>query len=180
MKRSIINFIAFQCAWFACILGAAYERPWTGVSAVAALAVVHVLFMVRSGGRSGETALLIGAAALGWIGDSLLVVAGVLMFAESVQIGGPSPWWMVALWVNLAMTLRFSMGWMRGRMGVAAVFGAIGGPLAYFAGAKLGAVTLGVHLFAGLGAVAVLWAASMPLLLVLERRTSFVGGGAAE
>ena len=180
MKRSIINFIAFQGAWFACILGAAYERPWTGVIAVAALAVMHMLFMVRSDARFGETVLLLGAAALGWIGDSLLVVTGVLTFAESAQIGGPSPWWMVALWVNLAMTLRFSMGWMRGRMAVAAVFGAIGGPLAYFAGAKLGAVTLGVDLFAGLGAVAALWAAAMPLLLVLERRTNFAGMGAAE
>jgi len=43
--------------------------------------------------------------------------------------------------VNLATTLNVSMAWLRGRYALAAIFGAFGGPLAYYSGAKLGAMT---------------------------------------
>jgi hypothetical protein len=48
---------------------------------------------------------------------------------------------MVMLWVNLATTFYFFPGWLRGRYVLSAIFGAIGGPIAYFSGAKLGAMT---------------------------------------
>jgi len=171
MKRSIINFVLFQLCWFACILGAAAGFPWTGVVIVLIVMAGHLAWMVRSGARTSEAALLLSAAVLGWIGDSLLVLAGLLTFPEAARLGEPTTFWMVALWVNLAMTLRYSMAWMRGRMFAAAVFGAVGGPVAYWAGARLGAVMLGASALTVLAAVAALWAIAMPVLLLVERST---------
>jgi len=49
---------------------------------------------------------------------------------------------MTTLWALFSSTLNVSLRWMRGRTALAIVFGAIGGPLAYLAGEKLGAMQL--------------------------------------
>ena len=45
------------------------------------------------------------------------------------------------MWMNFALTLNHAMAWLKGRPVVGLILGAIGGPLAYFAGAKLGAAS---------------------------------------
>ena len=74
-----------------------------------------------------------------------------------------SPPWLIALWLNLAAALNFSLAWLKGRHLLAAAFGAVGGPLAYYGGAKLGGV---VTMPGGwdLLALAAGWAAMTPLL----------------
>jgi hypothetical protein len=61
------------------------------------------------------------------------------------------------------------MGWLKGRPWLAVAFGAVGGPLAYLAGNRLGGVEMSEPALAllvqGLG-----WAAMMPLLLRLAAR----------
>jgi hypothetical protein len=71
---------------------------------------------------------------------------------------------MVALWMNLAATLRHSLSWLCGRPVLALVMGAVAGPLAYWGGARLGAVELGAPLGSSLAAIAVEWALALPLL----------------
>jgi hypothetical protein len=39
----IINFIAFQAAWFAAVLGAAHGMPWLGVVAVLLALGLHLV-----------------------------------------------------------------------------------------------------------------------------------------
>ena len=53
-----------------------------------------------------------------------------------------TPIWIVVLWVLFALTLNHSLSWLKGRVVLAAIFGALGGPLAYVAGEKLMAVTI--------------------------------------
>jgi hypothetical protein len=72
---------------------------------------------------------------------------------------------MVALWVNLGTTLNVSLGWLRGRYLAAAAMGAIAGPLAYWAGVRLEAVTFGLPLPVALAVISVEWAVSMPALI---------------
>ena len=64
---------------------------------------------------------------------------------------------MVSLWIAFATTLNHSLRWLVNRPVAAALCGAIGGPLAYLAGAKLGALTIGAPLPA-IALIAVLWA----------------------
>jgi tetrahydromethanopterin S-methyltransferase subunit D len=76
---------------------------------------------------------------------------------------------MVMLWVNLATTMNVSMAWLRGRYALGAVFGAIGGPLAYYSGAKLGAMTR-LPEPGGLLWIGVAWAIALPLLYGAARK----------
>ena len=75
---------------------------------------------------------------------------------------------MIGLWMNFAATLNVSMAWLRGRYLLAAAFGAIGGPLAYYGGAKLGA-TEALPSLNGMLVLAVGWGIMTPLLVWLAR-----------
>ena len=161
----LANLIGFHISWFACILGAAAGYPWLGVISVAVLGTLHV--WTRKTKRSREVALMAIAAVVGFAADSTLVLTGLLDFPESAQIGAPTTWWMVAMWINFAGTLTVSMRWLRGRLVIATLFGAIGGPLAYFTGARLGAVIFPDGTAAGLVAVAVEWGVALPILVLL-------------
>jgi len=73
---------------------------------------------------------------------------------------------MVCLWLNFAATLNVSMAWLSGRYLLAAAFGAIGGPLAYYSGARLGA-TEALPTTNGMLLLAVGWGLMTPLLVWL-------------
>ena len=165
LLHKFANFIAFQAAWFAAVLGAAHGMPWLGVVAVPAALALH---LALSPDWRPELLLALAAAGTGFVFDSILIAAG--MFSPVPYIL-PSPFsslWMVMLWVNLATTLNVSMGWLSGRYALAAVFGAIGGPLAYYSGAKLGAMTR-LPDVGGLAGIGIAWAIAMPLLYRMSK-----------
>jgi hypothetical protein len=68
-----------------------------------------------------------------------------------------------------ATTLNVSLRWMKKRWTLAAGLGAVGGPLAYLAGAQLGAVTL-TETSTALAAIGTVWALAMPVLLLAADR----------
>jgi hypothetical protein len=158
-----VNFAAFQMAWLIAVWGAAGGLTWLGP--VAVLGWVSAYAFWQTAARA-DLALLVGAGVLGGIIDSVLVLLGVIAFPESAGPGFPTTVWMVALWVNFAAALRHSVGWLCGRFGLGTVFGAIGGPLAYLAGEKLGAIN--IQMVSG---VVIAWLIAMPCLLLLELRT---------
>ena len=76
---------------------------------------------------------------------------------------------MVALWMLFATTLNLSLAWLKRHLFVAVLFGAIGGPLAYLGGEKLGALNFESPT-AGLIALAIGWALLTPLLAMIAQR----------
>lgn len=162
MSHALANFVAFQLCWFANVLGAANAQPWLGPVVVALWLVAHVRACV--GAREVEGYVCASVGLLGYVTDSALVLTGLIAFPAFTHLGGPSPLWMIALWVGFAMTLRHSLGWLRGRYLLGAALGAIFGPLAYFAGEKLGAISL-IAGNASLLAVALQWSVALPLSL---------------
>ena len=158
--RKAINFIAFQTAWFAAVLGAANGMPWLGVVAVPIALALH---LALSPDWRPELLLAFCAAGMGFATDTLLIAAGAFSPIPYLLSAPFSSLWMVMLWVNLATTMNVSMGWLQGRYALGAVFGAIGGPLAYYSGAKLGAMTR-LPDPRGLLGIGVAWAIAMPLL----------------
>ena len=78
---------------------------------------------------------------------------------------------MICLWLNFAATLNVSMAWLRGRYILAAAFGAVGGPLAYYSGARLGA-TEALPTTTGMLLLAIGWGIMTPLLVWLARALS--------
>ena len=164
--RALWNFLAFQAGWFACVLGGANHLPWLGVMSVFVLMVMHVFLAVKPG---DELKLMGVTALIGIFWDSLLVSMGWLVYPSGTLVAGTAPVWIVALWLNLAMTLNLSLAWLKGRWKLAALFGAVGGPLAYYAGAKLGGVQFAEPAWAVVS-LAVGWSVIMPLLTVLATR----------
>lgn len=168
MMRKMINVVIFQSAWFAAVLGAGNGMPWLGVTAVTAALALH---LALSPDWRPELLLAFCAAILGFIVDSVLITAGAF---SPVPYLFPEPLtslWMVMLWVNLATTLNVSLGWLRGRYRFIAAFGAIGGPLAYYGGAKLGAMTR-VPDTGGILGIGAAWAIALPLLYVMANMIS--------
>ena len=162
----IINAVLFQVGWFACVLGAARQAPWIGLVAVAAIAAWHI---VHAEERGREIRLLLLAAAMGALFETLLVQIGWLRFDAGVWLAGVAPAWMIALWANFATTLNVSLRPLRGRLGLAAILGAIGAPIAYFGGSRLGALEL-TDLTPALAAVGAGWLLLTPLLFIAARR----------
>lgn len=164
--RLIANIILFQIGWFACVLGAANHLAWAGSLTALAIAALHLQLAKR---RSVEIQLLLLVVTLGFAWDSLIASMGLMQFTSGVMLDGLAPYWMAALWVVFATTLNVSMRWLRERWLIAALFGAIGGPLAYYAGAKLGALSFPDPVL-GLTAQAVGWGLLMPLLVKIAAR----------
>lgn len=162
----LANFVAFQFGWFACVIGAAQGFPLLGAAVALAVAAAHVALASRP---RAELALLLLAATIGTIWDSLLAATGWVHFANGMLIAGTAPYWIVALWVLFATTLNVSLGWLKRRLVLAAAFGAIGGPLSYLGGARLGALSFGNE-GAALIALSLGWAVLTPLLLRLAMR----------
>lgn len=159
--RKAVNFILFQSAWFAAVLGAAHGAPWLGLVAVPAAFGVH-LALVQD--PRVDLALAFASAGLGFATDSLLAAAGAISPVPHLLPPPLSAPWMVMLWINLATTLNASMAWTRGRYVLGVFFGAIGGPMAYLSGAKLGAMTA-VPEAGGLLAIGAAWAFAFPAML---------------
>ena len=167
------NFAAFQLAWLVAVWGASIGLWWLGPVAVAAWVSAYSIW--RKCARA-EAPLWLGAGLLGAMTDSLLVWSGAMAFPESAGPGFPTTSWMVALWINFAAALRHCMGWLCGRFVLATVFGAIGGPLAYLAGSKFGALEI-----QSLPAIVVAWLLVMPGLLLIEMKTrSRSGAGSGQ
>jgi hypothetical protein len=165
MLNIVINAIAFQLGWLACVLGGANQLPWLGTLAAALIVAWH-LSIARQPGR--ELTLLATVGVLGAAWDSLLVAAGWLSYPSGILLANTAPYWIVAMWVLFASTLNVSLRWLRGRWLVAAVLGASGGPLAYYAGAALGGVSVTAPWLA-YSALALGWAAFLPLLIALGK-----------
>jgi uncharacterized protein DUF2878 len=80
---------------------------------------------------------------------------------------------MLSLWIAFATTLNHSLRWLMTRPVGAALAGALGGPLAYLAGARLGALTL-VTPATTLAIIALLWMLAMVILSMFVLRGSTV------
>jgi hypothetical protein len=162
----LLNIIAFQIGWFACVLGGAHGWPWLGV---AATAVVVALHLYRAPGPRREAVLIGLSGLLGFSFDSLLTGLGLLRFPSGQFQAHLAPYWMAAMWMLFATTLNVALGWLKPRLGLAALLGMIAGPLAYYGGAQLGGVSFESPA-TSLLAVAGVWTLAMPLLLVIANR----------
>ena len=159
-----VNFAAFQIGWLSSVIGGAQQMPWLGP--LAALVALGIHF--RAARRPLEEFMLVLSCALiGAAFDSFLVVSGWVSYYSGQFSSVLAPYWIITMWMLFATTLNVSMRWLRGKPLLASLFGAIGGPLAYIAGQKLGGIEL-VNPLAAIIALGVGWAVMMPVLLRLS------------
>ncbi len=162
----LANFLRFQLGWFACVLGGAHDRPWLGAG-LAMIVVGWHLARARQPGREG--ALVLIAAAIGVVFESALIALGWVRYPHGTLFAGIAPVWLVVIWMVFATTLNVSLRRLRRFPLIAVVLGAIAGPLAYWGGARLGAMEF-VAPVAATAALAVGWAVLTPALVAIARR----------
>jgi Protein of unknown function (DUF2878) len=167
LTHKTVNVVLFQAAWFAAVLGAARGMFWLGPLAMIPTLAVH---LALQNDRRGEVKLLLAAGLLGLVFDTAFVAGGVFTPLQHLLPRPLSPPWMICLWLNFAATLNVSMAWLQGRYLLAALFGAIGGPLAYYSGARLGA-TEALPTITGMLLLAIGWGIMSPLLVWLAKKT---------
>jgi hypothetical protein len=166
MTTILVNFVAFQVGWFACVLGGAHQFPWLGTILVSIIIAVH---LSRASRPRAELSLVLLAIAIGSVWDSYLVWRGWLEYPSGTLIPDTAPHWILAMWGVFATTLNVSLRWLKQRWLIAILSGAIAGPLAYYAGARLGGVVFADQTTA-LIALGLGWAVLMPLLMALSER----------
>lgn len=176
--RKLVNFVMFQLGWFVCVLSGAHGVQWAAVLVIGAMLAVHFAFLSEDRRVDGMTLAVAGV--LGSLADSAVAAAGFIRFASPWPIAWLEPLWMALLWLNFSTTLNASLSWLRGRYVLAALLGAVGGPLAYFGGVKLGAIEIAQNPLLAYGLVALAWAAVMPVLLVVASGKWGCKGGSAE
>ncbi len=165
---TLSNVLLFQLGWFACVIGAAKGNFAIGPLVALGVIVVHFSLSAR---RIWNEAFIIGlVTVVGVLADSVLMRFGILGFAGGAPGGNLCPVWMMALWAMFATLLNSSLSWMRRRYVLGTLFGAVGGPLSYFAGQRLGALTLHPPLAWSGAAVSLEWAIAMPAMLWLAAR----------
>ncbi len=176
MTRILVNLIAFQIAWFASVLGGANDLPWLGVIVTTAVVALHLYQTARP---APEAVMVLTIGIIGTLWDSLLVRFGFLAYPSGMLAPWLAPVWIIAMWVAFATTLNVSLAWLRGRWYLACALGALGGPLAYYAGEKLGGVIFPDALVA-LAVLAAGWFFLMPVSAWIAGRLDRLGKDASD
>lgn len=164
--KSVATLVAFKASWLCIVFGAVWSMEWLGLAAIMVFTGYEVVM------RQRHTLLLpaIIVGVLGFAVDNAYVASGLLRFSEPGF--ALAPYWMALLWVNFALIVEHGLAFLSGRPWVAAALGAIGGPLAYLAGVRLGLIEFVAPGATVLAVIAATWAIAMPLMM------HFLGGAA--
>lgn len=164
---SLLNYLFYQAGWFACVLGAAAGRPWLGFLLAASLVGAHLWLSVD---RVHELRRVALAVTVGGLVEAIQIAAGTYQFTSGTVIAALPPPWLVIMWAQMATTFDFSLRPIVSRPVAAMAFGALGGPLAFLAGERLGAITLQRPLVPGLLLLAISWAVAMTVFAFVEQQ----------
>lgn len=164
------NFIGYEAVWFCAVIAAAHGLSWPGVLAFAGFAAWQLGPSPR---RLVEGKLVMLALCCGLVLDGLLGASGLIRYdaASPALPPGGAPLWILALWGSFALTLTQSLSYLQKRLWVAGLFGAIGGPFAFWCASRgWGVVRFDAPAWHGLLALAAGWGLAMPLLAGFARR----------
>ncbi len=164
-----VNYALYQAGWFACVLGGAWHWPWTGAAIAIVLTATHVAW---SRERALESRLVLLAAGVGLVVEVYQIAAGTYGFSAGTLNPAVPPLWLIALWGQLGTTFRFSLRAIMTSSWRAALFGGLGGPLAFVGGERLGAVTLLPPVALGLIRLSVAWTIALVVFSLVARRVT--------
>jgi hypothetical protein len=121
--------------------------------------------------RWRELTLITAVGVLGTVVDSLKATTGLLSYREGYPgIGWLCPLWITAMWLNFATTINGALSWLKGKYILAALLGAVAGPLNYLAGARMGAIDLNLALVPTFLILAVVWGIVIPFVFWIGER----------
>lgn len=168
--RPVLDFVLFQVQWcIAVLMGAAGHGGWVLVSACLVLAI-HLGLCCDRGVRGREMLVIAIAGSIGSLADVVATQMGRMTFPGGAQAWFGLPIWMWALWFGFPIMLGTTLRWLSSRTWLAVALGAVGGPVSYFAGVRLGALQVAPPVQLGYLWIAVTWAVFTPAALALRSR----------
>jgi len=162
MNRFIVYQLGLNGVWCACVFGAVWGLPWLGPVAAIPWLFWH---LKQHASPASEAARVVGAGVFGLVADLVLIRLGGLGYAGLPADALLGPAWIVALWMVFATTANVTLGWLRGRVALAAALGIAGGIGAYMGGRRLGVASFDLTQPETLLALAVVWGIGVPLFL---------------
>lgn len=167
MKRwltILLNLVAYDACWTVAMFGAGRAWWWAGPVLIV-LSTAGQLLLGPSPARLG--AIILAGSAVGVISDIAASALGLFTFngsrAQFVLV-------FFALWINFGTTLTPTLRFLWRRPLGAALLGAVGGPLAYWVGRKIGAITLADNQLAPLAWCSVQYGLLTPLWMLSADR----------
>ncbi|CAG36880.1 hypothetical protein DP2151 [Desulfotalea psychrophila LSv54] len=155
--KTLINVLIYQSIWFLSILGG-NSGAWFGLLLLCA----HLFY---SATKSADLRMIGALFVAGLLLDGTLHQVGFFSFTET---GFPIPFWLLVIWLGLAITPNHSLAWLQKKPLLAMLFGTLGGPIAYWAGVRMGAAHFNWELLPSLGTLAVIWGLLWPLVMHLS------------
>lgn len=154
-------FLVFQGAWFATVYGGSQGTSlWALIATAVVIGLLARVYPPRGVLTRAGIGVLCG-----------LVLDGAMVYFELTAFPAFGdkilPLWMLCLWAVFAAILPYMVPWLAGRRVLGIVFGATGGPIAYFSAEKLGAIE--VAGLVGYAAVGLAWAAAMAVLPLADK-----------
>jgi hypothetical protein len=165
--RNLINLLFFQGVWYFAVLGGETGNQWLGPAGLMLFIISHYFLSETA---IADYLLAVMAILIGLMIETAFFRADLIIYTHSDPASQFAPPWILVLWANFALTMNGCLKWLQERLLLAAVLGAIGGPLTYFAGIKLGAATAGTSMPIVLFGIAITYALVTPLLLEAARR----------
>ncbi len=145
-------------------MGAARNQPEVGILSAISLLLVHLSLASEV---KRELRLIAAFGLLGAGLDTLHSCLGVLQFVSGRWMGCVAPLWIIVMWMQFATLFRYCLHWVLHRYILGALLGALGGPLAFWAGERLGAISFMPQAWVSLAVLAINWAIALPLLMWL-------------
>ena len=152
----LLNVILYQAVWFLCV----FKENQGAVFGLVLLAA-HLYF---SPYRVKDMRMMAVLLAVGTLIDGALYLAGFMTYNVQAM---PIPFWLAVVWLALATLPHHSLRWLKGRLLLASLFGALGGPLAYWAGVKAGAASFTLPLITSLTLLALIWGVLWPFTMYI-------------
>ena len=163
--RNLSAAVIFQLGWLACVTSGAAGRPQAAVAAAAAVAACN-LWLQRQ--RLAANVRLVAFVTLaGFAIETFHLSAGVFALTGQPKFPWLCPVWLLALWAMFATLLTGPLAWLSRRYALSALLGAAFAAPNYFAGARLGAITLNADRLFSVSALMLSWALAMPAMVWL-------------
>ncbi len=172
-----ICLIGYQLVWFAAVIGAEHGLPWPGVLGMLVYAICQLSL---TGNVKTHLSLMLAAVVMGSIVDGGLAYSGLASYSAEWPSPRFAPIWILSLWATFSLTFTISLAYLRERLWVAVLFGAIGGPVAYMSASRgFHVVTFAAPAWHGLFWLGVGWAIATPILAWLSGRSASVDAPAS-
>lgn len=170
----ILNFVALQLCWLACVIGAGRDgMVWLAVLVTMAFVIGHFIYTAYP---QSDLKLVGYGLVIGLILDTLWSATGLISYQHQA-VFPLAPIWIACLWIAFMLTFNHSLAWLKAYLPVAAAVSTVSSPLSYYAAHKIGALEIQEPLLAAI-AIGVSWGALIPGFLILADKLSTQEQGA--